>query len=358
LQLSFPTLEDATAAKDKLATGADFLALAKEMGFSETDVTFADKTKREFFDPAIAEAAFGLAEGAISDPIKGALATVLLKAEKVAPEHQSTLQEIKLELIDRLKLEHAREEIQSIHDAVEDARAAQTKFEDIASKAAIPFQLIAASDASGKDRDGKDITMPAKSELLRASFNSDVGVDNNTISLDDGYVWYEVREVVPSALRPFDTVKESARSAVIANKVREKSRQTAAKLVERAQSGAALEDLAKEMQAEIRTVQGLKREESDAHFDPVAVAAIFSVPENGFAFAVERDGRTTKVMQSQAVLLPPFDAASADAKSINDQLKGAAANDVMFAYLGALQKETGVTINETLWRQISGTQTQ
>ena len=54
----------------------------------------------------------------------------------------------------------------------------------------------------------------------------------------------------------------------------------------------------------------------------------------------------------------PFDAASADAKSINDQLKGAAANDVMFAYLGALQKETGVTINETLWRQISGTQTQ
>ena len=77
LQMTFPTAEDAQAAKAKLAAGTDFLALAKERGFSEQDVTFADKTKADFVDPAVVDAAFSLAEGAVSDPVKGTLSTVL-----------------------------------------------------------------------------------------------------------------------------------------------------------------------------------------------------------------------------------------------------------------------------------------
>ena len=73
LQISFPTLEEAQAAKQKLTAGTDFMALAKERGFSEQDVTFADKTKADFIDPAIADAAFALAEGQVSEPVKGAL---------------------------------------------------------------------------------------------------------------------------------------------------------------------------------------------------------------------------------------------------------------------------------------------
>ena len=56
--------------------------LPRNADLPRADVTFADKTKADFFDPAIAEAAFSLAEGAVSEPIKGALATVLLKADK------------------------------------------------------------------------------------------------------------------------------------------------------------------------------------------------------------------------------------------------------------------------------------
>ncbi len=56
-------------------------------------MTFADKAKADFFDPAIADAAFKLNEGQVSEPIKGALATVVLKAVKITPEHQATLDE-------------------------------------------------------------------------------------------------------------------------------------------------------------------------------------------------------------------------------------------------------------------------
>jgi len=355
LQLSFPSLEAAQAAKAKLDGGEDFLALAKEQGYSEADITFADKTKADFLDPAIAEAAFGLAEGAISEPIKGALATVILKAAKITPEHQPTLDEVKAKLRERLKLNKAAEEIQSIYDSVEDSRAAQMKFEDIAKKVSIPFQLIAATDATGKDKDGKEVGMPDKTALLKAAFDSDVGVENDAISTDEGYVWYEVREVMPSAVKPFDQVKEQAKAAVIAMKMRVQSEEKAGKLVERARTGAKLEDLAAEAHAEIKTAHGLKRNETGDGFDAAAVAALFAVPDNGFAYAVEPDGKGAKIMQSQPVLLPAFDPASAEAKTIREQIKEAEGRDLLFAYLGELQKEAGVTINETLWRQITGT---
>lgn len=357
LQITFPSLADAQAAQVKLAGGADFLALAKERGFTEADITFADKTKTDFVDPTIADAAFALAQGAVSDPIKGALSTALLKAVSITPEHQSTLDEVKQQLSDRLKLEQAMEQIQATYDAVEDARAAQTSFEDIAGKAGIPFELVTATDAQGNDNAGASVAIPHKEDVLKAAFTSDVGVENDAISLDNGYVWYEVREVVPAALKPLDQVKDQARAAVIAAKVRALSEEKAKKLVERASAGAKLEDLAAEVKAQVQTAQGLKRTEQGDSFNRAAVLALFSVPDNGFAYAVEADGKGARVMQSEPVLLPAFDVNSPDAKSIAQRLEPQVSSNLLDAYLAALKDQAGVRINETLWQQISGPQT-
>ena len=357
LQITFPSLADAQSAQVKLAGGADFLALAKERGFTEADITFADKTKTDFVDPAIADAAFALAQGAVSDPIKGALSTALLKAVSITPEQQSTLDEVKQQLSDRLKLEQAMEQIQATYDAVEDARAAQTSFEDIAGKAGIPFELVTATDAQGNDKVGAAVAIPHKEDVLKAAFTSDVGVENDAISLDNGYVWYEVREVVPAALKPLDQVKDQARAAVIAAKVRALSEEKAKKLVERARAGAKLEDLAAEVKAQVQTAQGLKRTEQGDSFNRAAVLALFSVPDNGFAYAVEADGKGARVMQSEPVLLPAFDVNSPDAKSIAQRLEPQVSSNLLDAYLAALKDQAGVRINETLWQQISGPQT-
>lgn len=357
LQITFPTLEAAQAAQAKLAAGTDFLALAKELGFTEADVTFADKTKADFIDPAIADAAFGLAQGAVSQPVKGALSTALLKAVSITPEHQQTLDEVKQQLSDRLTLEQAMEQIQSTYDAVEDARAAQTSFEEIAAKAGIPFQLIAATDAQGNDKAGASVAIPHAQEVLTATFSSDVGVENDAISLDNGYVWYEVREVVPAALRPLDEVKDQVKAAVVAAKVKALSEEKAKKLVERARAGASLDSLAAEAKATVQTAQGLKRTEQGDSFNRAAVMALFSVPEKGFAYAVEPDGKGARVMQSEPVLMPAFDAASPDAKSIAKQLEPQMSNDMLDAYLEALKEQAGVKVNEALWQQIAGQQT-
>ena len=85
-----------------------------------------------------------------------------------------------------------------------------------------------------------------------------------------------------------------------------------------------------------------------------AVTALFSVPKNEFAWSFEGDGKTAKIMQSQAVLAEPFDSKSSAAKELAQSVKEAAAKDILTTYLTALQDQVGVSINNTLWQQVSG----
>jgi peptidyl-prolyl cis-trans isomerase D len=355
LQISFPTVDEAKKAKDRIAAGEDFMAIAKERGASDADITFADKSKAEFFDKTIAEAAFKLKQDEVSEPVSGSLVTALLKATKITPEKQSSLDEVKIDLTKRLQAERALDEIQSIYDAVEDARAAQTKFEDIAKAQGIPILVIPAVSAAGLDPTGNEVNVPGKQEILKAAFASDVGVENDALTPQDSYFWYEVREVIPSALKPLDAVKVQVTGDVTASKIRELLTERATGLIKSLDGGATLEQLATETKAEIKSARGLKRDEASPAFDVPAVTALFSVPENEFAWSLEGDGKTAKVMQSQAVLAEPFDSKSDAGKELVKNLKDATSKDLLTTYLTALQDQIGVSINETLWQQVSGT---
>jgi peptidyl-prolyl cis-trans isomerase D len=160
--------------------------------------------------------------------------------------------------------------------------------------------------------------------------------------------------VTPSAVKPFDTVKAQVETDWRAQKLREMALEQAKQMVERARNGIALETLAGEAKAEIKTVQGLKRNETTNEFGPDAVRALFSVPENGFAFAPEGDGKGAKVMQSQAVLIPTFDPNSEEAKTIAKALSDGAGDNLAGAYVADMRNELGVHVDESLWRQVTG----
>ena len=357
LQISFPTIDEAKKARDRISAGEDFLAIAKERGASDADITFADKSKAEFLDKTVADAAFSLKQDEVSEPISGSLVTALLKATKITPEKQATLDEVKADLTKRLQAERALDEIQSIYDAVEDARAAQTKFEDIAKAQGIPFVLVPAVCAAGFDPAGKEVDVPGKQETLKAAFASDVGVENDALTPQESYYWYEVREVIPSAIKPFDTVKAQVIGDVTARKIREVLTERATGLVKSLDGGATLDKLATEAKAEIKTARGLKRNETNQDFDVPAVTALFSVPENEFAWSLEGDGKTAKIMQSQSVLAEPFDSKSSAAKELVQSVREEAAKDILTTYLTALQGQVGVSINNKLWQQVSGSPT-
>ncbi len=355
IQLPFPSVDAAQKAKDRIAAGEDIAKIAAELNLKEADYTLADKTKVDFLDKKIAEAAFALKEGEVSAPVQGSLATALLKAVKISAEKQPTLDEIKDKLSQRLQLEKAKDEIQSIYNAVEDARAQQSKFEAIAQKANIPITIAPAVDAAGLDKTGKDVNLPSKPEVLKALFASDVGVENDALTVGDGYVWYEVREVIPSALKPIDTVKDQLTSDVIAERVRTSAIDKAKAIVEKAKAGTSFDSLATEAKAEVKIAQNLKRNEQTPDFDGQALTAVFSAPDQGFAYALEGDGKSARVIQVLKDVMPAVMAAPTDdVKKLQADFKDRLVGDLQTSFVGALRQNANVTINEDLWRLNTG----
>jgi peptidyl-prolyl cis-trans isomerase D len=354
IQLSFPSVDAATAVKERLDKGEDILKIAAELKQKESDITFVDRTREDFLDLKIADAAFSLKEGEISAPVKGALNTALLKAVKVTPDKQGTLEEVKDELRKKVQFDKALEQIQPTYDAVEDARASSTKFEEIAAKLGIPVTVVPAITADGRDKSGKDVSFPARDDVLKAVYGSDVGVENDAITSGDGYVWYDVREVVPSALKPIAEVREQVKSDWAATKMRTLASDKAKAILAKAGTTTALGTVATELGQPIKSAAAVARNQTTESFDSVATQALFSAPEKTLTWALEADGQSARIIEVSKVNIPAFEAASADAKAIGEQMRKGLSADMNDAFVKALRTGAKVVLNDKLWADIRG----
>ena len=355
LQLTFPTLDAAKKAKDRITAGEDFVKIATELKVKESDYSLVDRQRGDFLDAKIGDAAFKLAQGAVSNPVQGELAIALLKAITIVPEKQSTLDEVKVALTSRLQLEKAKEEITAIYTEVEDARSQQTPFEKIAEKGKLPFKLYGAVNATGQDRAGKDVDMTSRDDIVKAAFLSDVGNSDDALAVGDGYVWYEVREVIPPGLKPLTDVKVEVSKDVMATKLRDAAEAKAKGFLAEVKSGATLDALSVKAAAIVKTATGLKRNETSQDFDGASVVSVYSVGDQGFAWSLAGDGKTARVMQITKITLPAVMATSPELTKLQDEASLGLSRDIGDSFVGALRKAADVTINEELWKQNTGT---
>jgi len=355
-QIAFPNMADAQAALKKIRGGEDFMKIAAERGLSAKDVSLGTVTKSEIPDTAVADAAFSLKEGQISDPVKGKLAVALVRVTKIIPGAIKPLSAVRDQLIKDIRTRHARERLLDLHDHIEDQRAAGDSFEQIAKKNNLKLLILDNVDRQGHLPDGKEVeSFPGKPQILKAAFESDVGVENDAVAIgEDAYGWYEVRGVDPSKARPLDAARKDVITAWKDRKLRELLVAKARALQARAEKGEAFDKLAAEVGAEIKTATGLKRSESTAQFPPADVAALFSSAPDGYSSVIGSDGKTARVMHSTPVMIPPFDPKSVDANRLREALDKGLANDVFTGYLRELQAAIGVKVNQDLWRRVSG----
>jgi peptidyl-prolyl cis-trans isomerase D len=251
-------------------------------------------------------------------------------------------------------LARAKEEIESTYAAVEDARAQQTKFEDIASKVGIPILVIPAVDATGRDKGGTELSIPHKAEVIQAVFDSDVGVEADALGVSEGFVWYEVREVIPSAVRPFEEVKAAVQSDYAAAKLRTLAADKAKAIVEQAGTTTRLETLAVENgNSVIKEAKGLKRNQVSEAFDGVATLALFAAKPGTLTWALEGDGKTARIIEATKSETPAYSAVSVLGKEVADTAKAGLSEDLEEILVKAIRGSADVTLNEDLWRKIS-----
>lgn len=346
-QLVFANEDEANAALEKVRGGASFEEIVAEQGKSMGDVELGTFEKERVADAAIAEAAFGLSEGEVSDVVAGAFGPILLRVTEVTPEVARPFEEVAQEIRQDVALDEAHRILQEVYDGYEDARAAGESMAEAAARNRLRVVDIEPVDRNGLTPDGQTMTgVPLMRELLEDAFDTEVGVENPPLNIGSaGYLFYEVEEIVPARERTLDEVRDE----VVADWTeQEAARLLAARSAEiqrELEGGKNLAEIAGELELEVQTRRGLKRDSDDAEMGQAGVDAIFSVAR-GETGAFTNDAGDGQVVFRVTDVVVPVDAGpEAIPESTRDSLASAFADDLLDQLVARLQTVYPVTVD-------------
>ncbi|MGO1161402.1 peptidyl-prolyl cis-trans isomerase [Brucella pseudogrignonensis] len=347
-QLNFADEAAAKAAHEKIAAGTSFVDIGKEQGKSETDLVLGTFEKTALPDSVIADAAFALNEGDVSDVVKGAFGPVILRVTTVNPASVKELSEVEKEIRDTVATNIAISSINGIHDSYEQQRSEGGSMADVAKALSLKAVTIEAVDDEGNDPAGKALELPNSEALLAAVFQADQGFDNDALTLgNSGYLWYQVDGTTPARDRTLDEVKDKVTAAWKGEEAVKRLNDRMAELKKRLDGGETLDAIAASAGVEKQTKRGITRNTNDADFGSAATAQVFRGPLNhtGTAGAVSNDGQLLfKVIE---VTEPTATGPEAIPEQQQTYLASTLTDDVLEQLVGELQKQYPVKINQT-----------
>jgi peptidyl-prolyl cis-trans isomerase D len=354
-QLSFPDRAAAEKALATLKAAASFDDGLKALGLKDSDIELGALTKRDMIDAKIADAAFKLEKDQLSEVVQGTFANVILRVTEIAPGKQSTFDEVKDRLRDRIAGERAGRALQDLHDRVDDARAGGGSLKEIAERLKVPFMEIEATDKQGLAPDGKPaIDNPDAAKIFASAFIGGGGLDREAVELESGgYAWVDVAGVTAERQKPFEEVQDAVKAAWIEAEKRTALNTAAQAIVDRINKGAALEDVAKELNLEVKLAQPVTRSEQTEGLTRPAVQRAFSLARGSAAAVETADGKSRTIIVVRAVVDPPPPTAE-QRDALRKDLERQLQSDSIGAYVNALQTKLGFTINEAVYRRAMG----
>jgi peptidyl-prolyl cis-trans isomerase D len=357
-QIVFPNAAEAKAASERLAAGLDFVELAKERNLTGNDIDLGTVAKSDIIDQAVANAAFGLAEGAVSAPVVGRFGTAIVRAVKIEPGSTRSFAEVEADIKHDIAFDRAKAEVNKTRDKVEEEFGGGASLEETAQKLKIPLVSVDAVDRSGRTPDGEAIAgLPEGVDVVSAAFATDINNENDPLPLRaGGFVWYDVAAITPSRERKLDEVKDRVEARWREDETIKRIEAKTTELMDKLKSGTSLADIATADGLRLDSKSGLKRQ-GDA-MPARVVTEVFRTAKDGFASADGEKATDRIIFRVTDIKVPTFDAASATVQSIRNQLKTSYNDELMTQYVTRLEADLGTSVNQSALAQATGRASQ
>jgi peptidyl-prolyl cis-trans isomerase D len=354
-QIVFANAAEAQAAAARIVDGLSFDDLVKERNLTDKDVDLGSVTKADIIDPAVGNAAFGLAEGTVSAPVTGRFGTAIVRVVKIEPGTTKSFAEVESDLKRDLALDRVKGEVNKIRDKIEEEFGGGSTVSEIAQKLKLPLRTIEAVDRSGRAPDDTQITqLPAGVDVISAAFATDIGNENDPLQLPNGgFVWYDVTSITPSRERRLDEVKDRVETRRHEDEVIKRLDAKSAEIRDKLKAGASLADIAAADPLTVETKWGLKRQGTDI-MPARAIAQIFRTAKDAYGSAEGNTATERIIFRVTDIKIPDFDPNSPAAKGIFDQLKNSYNDELLGQYLARLEADIGISVNQAALNQAIG----
>jgi peptidyl-prolyl cis-trans isomerase D len=354
-QMVFPNAEEALTARSRITGGLSFDDLAKERNLNLTDVDLGLITKSAIIDPAIADAAFSLPSGEISEPVKGQFGVALVKIGKIEPGVTPTYESVAGQVKKELATERARAKVSEIQNKMEDERSGGSNVVEASQKLGLTAVTIDAVDRSGRLPSGQPVgNIPQGLDVVSQAFNSDVGVDNDPIQFRGGFVWYDVLGITPSRERPLDEVKDQVEAKWREDQISVKLRAKATEMVQKLEQGGTLAAEATAIGSKVETATGFRRDASLANVPSSVITAAFRTPKDGVGQTPDAGGSAWIVFRITDINVPQIEANSDEMKKLKETLQRGLTDEQVAQYVTKIESEIGTTINQAAFAQVTG----
>jgi peptidyl-prolyl cis-trans isomerase D len=354
-QIVFPNADEAAAARSRIVSGMSFEDLAKERGLNPSDVDLGLIAKSAIIDPAIADAAFSLPSGEVSQPVPGRFGVALVKIGKIEPGVEPSYESVASNLKKEIAVERARKSVADLRDKMEDERGGGASVIEAAQKLGLTAVTIDAVDRSGRLPNGQLVAnIPRGLDVVSQAFNSDVGVDNDPIQFNGGYVWYDVLGITPSRERNLEEVKDQVEARWRDDQIASRLRTKATEMVQKLEHGGNLADEAAAAGSKVETASGFRRDASLPGVPAGAITAAFRTAKDGVGQTAGAGGGEWIVFRVTDVNVPPVDLASDDMKKLKETLERGLTDEQVAQYVTRLETDIGTSINQAAFAQVTG----
>jgi peptidyl-prolyl cis-trans isomerase D len=353
-QMVFPNLEEAQAARSRIASGTSFDDLAKERNLNLSDVDLGMIAKSAILDSAVADAAFSLPSGEVSQPVQGRFGVALVKIGKIEPGVTPSYESFAAQVKKEIGADRAKAKVAELHNKMEDERGGGASVVEAAQKLGLTAVTIDAVDRSGRLPNGQLANVPRGLDVISQAFNSDVGVDNDPIQFNGGYVWYDVLGITPSRERNLDEVKDQVEARWRDDQIASKLRAKATEMVQKLEQGGTLAAEAAAVGSKVETASNFRRDASPPGVPASVVTAAFRTAKDGVGQTPGAGGSEWIVFRVTDVNVPAADMASDDVKKLKDTLQRGLTDEQVAQYVTKIESEIGTSINQAAFSQVTG----
>ncbi len=351
-QVIYDSEEAALAARQRIAAGETFDAVAEDSGAFNVGATDLGTVEWNDLPEDLADAIFEISEGEVSEPLSSAFGFHVVRVNSIAPEGTQPLEEVRAGIEDEIRRRRAYDGLEDLVNRLEDEMAGGRTLEDAAVRVNLTPRSVPAIDRLGNDRDANAVQdVPDLQGFIEAAFESQEGIVSDPQEGEDGGLFVlRVDAIAPESVRPLSQI----RSVVIEDWARieklKAAQDKAEAMLNAVKGGRTLEEVAAEHGARVVESEPLTRTSGRVQAEVSAdlVTQLFGLDVGGYATAVTADGEGYAVARLERVIEATPTTEGVVLSQLRDSLNSSVAQDIMQQYQLALERDAGVSVNNRL----------
>jgi peptidyl-prolyl cis-trans isomerase D len=292
-QILAPSEDKAKAAEAALATGRDWIEVARTLAGQDPQTIDLGLMKREELPQNLADIAFSLPLNKPSQPIRSPLGWHILKVVRIVPPTTQSFAEVKAKLAADLAHSEAVDRLYTIANHVDDALAGGAALEEAASRFGLKKTAVASVDQKGLGRDGERVALPVSpAEVLKIAFATQEGATSRVTQASDGSIFVlHIDKITAPFVRPLAEVKDKVVAAWQAQKRKDVLAKQALALAAEVKPGMQLSEVAAAEGLRAETSAPFQRQSTNAPgVPPALVDKLFDAKPGGVVTLSEATG--------------------------------------------------------------------